>query len=151
VQHGLAAQLDFQQVIDLVGDKLREVFHTQDIGIRLYDRQNDLIHFAYEYEHGQRLTIPSTTLHGISRAVIQSRQPLVINQDLEKGAAAVGAAAIPGTDLGKSLAAVPILSGEKDWRDLLTTANTKTPSMILTADEYNGLKECGAGERPTFR
>ena len=37
VQQGLAAQLDFQGIIDLVGDKLREVLHTGDIGIRMYD------------------------------------------------------------------------------------------------------------------
>ena len=121
VQQGLAAQLDFQQVIDLVGDKLREVFNTQDIGIRLYDRQTDLIHYAYEYEHEQRLNIPSDSLHGVSRVVIQSRQPLVINQDIERAAAAIGAYAIPGTDLGKSLAAVPILIGEEATGVILLT------------------------------
>ena len=33
----MAAELDFQAIVDLVGDKLREVFHTGDIGIRWYD------------------------------------------------------------------------------------------------------------------
>src|SRR5688572_6307207 len=28
VQQGLATQLDFQTIIDLVGDQLREIFHT---------------------------------------------------------------------------------------------------------------------------
>ena len=37
VQEGMAAELDFQAIIDLVGDKLREVFDTGDIGIRWYD------------------------------------------------------------------------------------------------------------------
>ena len=32
IQQGLAAELDFQAIIDLVGDKLREVFDTEDIG-----------------------------------------------------------------------------------------------------------------------
>ena len=31
----MAAELDFQAIVDLVGDKLREVFDTGDIGISL--------------------------------------------------------------------------------------------------------------------
>ncbi len=37
IQEGMAAELDFQAIVDLVGDKLREVFNTGDIGIRWYD------------------------------------------------------------------------------------------------------------------
>ena len=57
IQEGMAAELDFQAIVDLVGDKLREVFNTGDIGIRWYDPKTNLIHFLYEYEHGVRLTI----------------------------------------------------------------------------------------------
>ena len=39
IQEGMAAELDFQAIVDLVGDKLREVFNTGDIGIRWYDRK----------------------------------------------------------------------------------------------------------------
>jgi hypothetical protein len=38
VQEGLAAQLDFQAIIDLVGDKIREIFKTRDMSIALYDK-----------------------------------------------------------------------------------------------------------------
>src|SRR5204862_7043469 len=55
IQEGMAAELDFQAIVDLVGDKLRQVFHTGDIGIRWYDPQSNLTHFLYEYEHGVRL------------------------------------------------------------------------------------------------
>src|SRR5205807_3511524 len=55
IQEGMAAELDFQEIIDLVGDKLREVFNTGDIGIRWYDPESNLTHFLYEYEHGVRL------------------------------------------------------------------------------------------------
>src|SRR5204862_4315520 len=33
IQQGLAAELDFQAIVNLVGDKLREVFATPDLGI----------------------------------------------------------------------------------------------------------------------
>ena len=37
IQQGMAAELDFQAIVDLVGDKLREVFKTGDLGILLGD------------------------------------------------------------------------------------------------------------------
>ncbi len=55
IQQGMAAELDFQAIVDLVGDKLREVFNTGDIGIRWCDEKTDLIHYLYQYEHGVRL------------------------------------------------------------------------------------------------
>ena len=42
IQEGMAAELDFQAIVDLVGDKLREVFDTGDIGIRWYDSKADM-------------------------------------------------------------------------------------------------------------
>ena len=45
----MAAELNFQAIVDLVGDKLREVLRTEDIGIRLTDPKTGLVHFLYEY------------------------------------------------------------------------------------------------------
>src|SRR5438132_9553159 len=56
IQQGLAAELDFQAIVDLVGDKLREVFDTRDLGITWYDEKADRLHRLYRYEHGGRLT-----------------------------------------------------------------------------------------------
>src|SRR5204862_2539409 len=44
IQEGMAAELDFQAIIDLVGDKLREVFKTGDIGIDWWDEKANLVH-----------------------------------------------------------------------------------------------------------
>ena len=56
IQQGIAAELDFQAIVDLVGDKLREVFDTGDIGIRWCDeRSRHASHYLYAYEHGKRL------------------------------------------------------------------------------------------------
>ena len=43
IQQGLAAELDFQAIVDLVGDKLREVFNTPDLGINWYDEKTNLL------------------------------------------------------------------------------------------------------------
>ena len=54
IQQGLAAELDFQAIVDLVGDKLREVFQTTpDLVISWYDEKTNLVHYLYEFEHGK--------------------------------------------------------------------------------------------------
>ena len=56
IQQGMAAELDFQAIVDLVGDKLREVLDTGDIGIALARRgRRASRHPLYLYEHGARL------------------------------------------------------------------------------------------------
>ncbi len=40
IQQGMAAELNFQSIVDLVGDKLRELFNTGDMSIRWRD-END--------------------------------------------------------------------------------------------------------------
>ena len=47
IQQGLAAEMDFQAIVDLVGDKLSEVLQTGDLGIRWYDERTNLIHHLY--------------------------------------------------------------------------------------------------------
>ena len=65
IQEGIAAELDFQAIVDLVGDKLREVFRTGNLGIRWYDPKTNLNHFLYEYEHGVRLEdVPEAAVGG---------------------------------------------------------------------------------------
>src|SRR5204862_3384303 len=55
IQQGLAAELDFQAIVDLVGDKLRGVFNTPDLGISWYEEKANLVHYLYTYEHSKRL------------------------------------------------------------------------------------------------
>ena len=52
VQQALAAELNMQGIYDAVGDKIREIFHHSDLGIRIYDPQTKLIHYPYVYEKG---------------------------------------------------------------------------------------------------
>ena len=57
IQEGMAAELDFQAIVDLVGDKLREVFNTGDIGIRR--PETNLIHFLYAIRAATACTPPT--------------------------------------------------------------------------------------------
>jgi GAF domain-containing protein/CheY-like chemotaxis protein len=112
IQQGIAAELNFQAIVDLVGDKLREVFNTGDIGIRWHDASSNLLHYLYEYEHGARLQIPSRPPGDSAtwRHLLQTRQPIVNNSRAESEA--MGIFTLPGTDASKSSLHVPIIGGD---------------------------------------
>ncbi len=109
IQQELAANLDLQSMINLVGDRLHAVFEGQDIGIRLYDPATNLLHYPYEYDHGQRLTIAPRKPGGLSAHVLATRQPFVANRDTQHLWAELGWTPLPGTTMSKSVAGVPIL------------------------------------------
>jgi PAS domain S-box-containing protein len=113
IQQGVAAELDFQAIIDLVGDKLREVFHSGEIGIRWHDPKENQIHFLYEYEHGKRLSIPSRPVSEspIWMKLTESRQPLVLNSPAEMQV--FGVQVISDTDVSKAMVSVPILGSDR--------------------------------------
>ncbi len=99
VQEGLASKLEMQAIIDLVGDKLRDVFNIHNVGIQLYDPQNDMIHYPYVIERGERFTIASRSPHGFRKHVIKTRRPIVINQNMERVSAEFGNPTMVGEDV----------------------------------------------------
>ncbi|HVF24771.1 MAG TPA: GAF domain-containing protein [Anaerolineales bacterium] len=113
IQQGLAAELDFQAIVDLVGDKLREVFNTPDLAINWHDAKANLMHYLYTYEHGKRLEISPRlpTPDGQFETMRQTRQPIIANNraDFER----LNIPLVPGTDLAKSLVSVPIISSDR--------------------------------------
>jgi GAF domain-containing protein/CheY-like chemotaxis protein/tetratricopeptide (TPR) repeat protein len=112
IQQGLAAELNFQAIIDLVGDKLRSILNTSEIGIRWYDEKTDLIHYLYEYEHGKRLSIPSASPKtAMWKKMMETHQPVILNTLEEMTSSGIGL--VPGTDQGKSMVNVPIISGDR--------------------------------------
>jgi len=113
IQQGVAAELDFQAIVDLVGDNLRVVFRTGDIGIRWHDPATDVLHYLYQYEHGVRQVVPPAppAPGGAWQRLSVTRQTLVMNSQAE--AAALGIGVIPGTDDSQSAVFVPILSGDR--------------------------------------
>jgi GAF domain-containing protein/CheY-like chemotaxis protein len=109
IQQGVSAELDFQAIVDLVGDKLREVLHTGDIGIRWFDTKNRLCHYLYEYEHGKRLpSVPPAPPRTGFDELIARREPVVFNTAAEMA----GGGTLPGTDPAKCAVLMPIVGSE---------------------------------------
>jgi GAF domain-containing protein/CheY-like chemotaxis protein len=115
VQAALAAELDIQGIYEAVGDKIREIFHQADVGIRIYDPETDMVHFPYMYENNQRLTIDPLVLteQGITFHVLHTRQSLLINENMEQEVKSYGSYLLPGTQSEKSLLMVPLITGDQ--------------------------------------
>jgi GAF domain-containing protein len=85
IQQGLASELEFEALVDMVGDKLREVFNSDNLSILFYDNENDLLEAPYVYNDGERL-FPSAWKPRSRKAVEQvaaNRQPLIWNTSAE--------------------------------------------------------------------
>ncbi len=113
VQQGMAASLDFQAIIDLVGDKLRELLKTANIGIRWYDAEANLVHYLYEFEHGRRIhPKPRTPTPGGSlERMIATRRPVIYGTPDEMRAD--GVVTLPGTEESRSALRVPIIGSDR--------------------------------------
>ena len=107
IQQGIAAELDFQAIVDLVGDKLREVLKTEDIGIRWVDMKTGLVHFLYEYEHGQRLQIRRHRHCRGGRAKRCARRSPRLSSIQRLNSWRSGVSVVPGTDQAVFLRVCP--------------------------------------------
>ena len=95
MQKALAGGLSLQGVYETVVDRVREVFHGADVGIRIYDpRQVSSTTRTRYYNDKKYTTIPSQPLgdKGFGAHVIRTRKTLVIDENLER---AVGPVRLP--------------------------------------------------------
>lgn len=112
VGEGLAKQLDYQSIIDLVGNKVREVFNAQILSISSYDEESDTIFHKYVVEKDQRFTYDhSIPIDLARRKIITTRSPLFFgtSQALLDEA---GGDILDG-EFPKSFMGVPIINNEK--------------------------------------
>ncbi len=113
IQEGIAGSLDFQSIIDLVGDQLRHVLRTDEIGIQWFDEETGLLHYPYMMEHGKRLEqAPLRPQEGGRWSILQrTRQPLIYGTPAEMEAA--GIRLQPGSDSSKTAIFVPIVGSDR--------------------------------------
>jgi GAF domain-containing protein/DNA-binding response OmpR family regulator len=80
VQNALADQIDMQAIVDVVGDKIREIFDAQSGYIALVDYDAQLIHFPYDFIDGKRAfnSPPFQLGTGMTSLVIERREPIML-------------------------------------------------------------------------
>lgn len=118
VQQGLSSKLDVQSIYELVGEKVRRIFNTQAVVISLYDPKSESAAFPYMYWKGERIYPEKQPLSGFSGYVIQNRETLFINENVNEVAQKYGSTLLAGDSFPKSLIAMPVLAGDQVYGSL---------------------------------
>jgi GAF domain-containing protein/DNA-binding response OmpR family regulator len=106
----LARQLDFDAIVDLVGERVGAIFDTRSVQIAFFDPGAGRISFPYSVEEGQRY--PSSDIaygEGLTSEVIRTRTPLHLRSAEESA----GHGAITFGLTTQSWLGVPILVGDR--------------------------------------
>ncbi|HKY55928.1 MAG TPA: GAF domain-containing protein, partial [Anaerolineales bacterium] len=117
VQQGLASELDFQEIVDLVGERIGENFNADTISVGMYNAERDWSVNLYYVDRGQRIPLADgpAPRPSLTSVVVDTRQPLLTGttEESEK----LGARRIPRVgeeeDKNESYLGVPIMVGEK--------------------------------------
>ncbi|HRI18114.1 MAG TPA: GAF domain-containing protein, partial [Burkholderiaceae bacterium] len=114
IQQGVAARLDFQGIVDLVGDRLCEVFASRDLFIRLLGADGLTLHGVYSIEHGKRLAGYSFAPHEESAwfRPMRAGRTLVCRHAADFAAFEMDEV-VEGTDMPLSGLFVPVMIGER--------------------------------------
>ncbi|HET8877084.1 MAG TPA: GAF domain-containing protein, partial [Casimicrobiaceae bacterium] len=113
IQQGMAKELNFQAIVDVVGDQLRRMFATGDMTIAWNDYKTATVRPLYVYEHGKRLTLPPRPYDAekpINRA-LRTGRPVVLGDRAAMDA--IGVTTLEGTDTSLSCVFVPVMVGER--------------------------------------
>ncbi len=113
VQEGLAKELDIQAIYDLVGDRIRNLFDAQVVGIATFDHDKQTEHIQYLIEKGERYYPAPLPLNILRKHLIQTKEKILINKNFEEVAATFGVKKLPGTELPRSALYVPLVIGDK--------------------------------------
>ncbi len=113
IQQGMAGSLDFQGIVDLVGDKLRAELDNPT-SASAGSTPPPTRSLRVTFEHGRRLPIGRRRRARPARRrgnMIETRQPHVFNTIAEQFAAGIGT--VPGTDQALSMIYVPIIGRDR--------------------------------------
>ena len=122
VQDGLAQNLDMQAMYDLVGDKIQEIFDAQVVDIGILDTDARLIRFPYTIERGVRFPDEPIEVIGIRKHVLETREPLVLNENASERAMELGQPGAIQGEPAKSSLFVPLVVGG-DARGVISLQN----------------------------
>ena len=108
VSREISRSLDLSGLTQLVGEQIRSVFKADIAYVALLNEADGVIHFPYTY--GETLD-PISKSEGLTGRIIDSGEPLLLNQNVDQEAEALGASLI-GT-LARSYLGVPIIVESK--------------------------------------
>jgi PAS domain S-box-containing protein len=112
VQEAIAGELDARAIYDAVGDRIRDVFDAQVVSIATFDEATGLAHYPYLIERDERLQAEPRPLAGFAKHVLETREPLLLTENLEVESERYGSQIVAG-EMPKSVLFVPLVAGGK--------------------------------------
>ena len=112
VQEGLVREMNIQAIYDLVGNRICNLFDTQTVIIRTFDHRTQMEHWQYAIEKGQRLYSNPRPLIWANKLLIQTKQPLLINENYLETAQKYGGTGVSKGLPPKSALFVPMIVGD---------------------------------------
>ena len=110
VQDAIAGELDQLAIYAQVGDLIEDIFDAHSLSIATYDEATQLLSFPYLVERGKRFEVDPIPTMGFRRHVLETAEPLLINEDLEAAAERYGNPVLAG-ELPMSVLYVPMFEG----------------------------------------
>jgi signal transduction histidine kinase len=154
ISKALVSQLEFDALIDLVGEQMKETFKADIVYVALHDLDSNMLNFPY-YFGDKPHTRPFG--NGITEKIILNKEPLLINQNLDeayhkmkaekKGEMVESYLGVPIMAGGKSIGVISVQSKEQknrfDENDmrLLTTIAANVGVAMQNAESYQKMRE----------
>ena len=126
----LSAKIDLPELIRTVGEKMRETFRADIVYVALLDEAARLIRFPYA--HGDDFT-PLQPGEGLTGKIIETGQPLLLNESVDAAADALGATqvgtkaasylGVPIMVRGRAIGVISVQSTQQEGRFTLADQN----------------------------
>ncbi len=129
ITQALSTQLDTAQLIRLVGDQVRDVFHAEIAYVSVLDRERMILNFPYT--HGEEVESRPFG-EGLTSQIIRTGQPLLINEDMAGNSNRLGV-----QNMGRRAASylgVPIPSGGEAL-GVISVQTTEEEGRFTSADQ----------------
>jgi len=116
VQEGILAKKDVQEIYELVGEKIREVFDAQVVGICTFNHENSTEHFHYLFEDDQLHEVPTRPIDNLRKRLISTGELILINENADDAWREITGeepTVAEGTKPTKSALYVPMAAGDR--------------------------------------
>jgi signal transduction histidine kinase/DNA-binding response OmpR family regulator/ligand-binding sensor domain-containing protein len=126
VSRALSEHLEFEDLIQMVGNQLRDLFDANIVYVALLDQASQMINFPYQ--HGD-VILPLPMGQGLTSKIIETKRPILINREVDKRYEQLGIS--HQGKLAASYLGVPIPSGQ----DVIGVLSVQSTEVVNRFDE----------------
>jgi GAF domain-containing protein len=153
ISRALVSQLEFDKLIELVGEQMRETFKADIVYLAVHDRKTNMLNFPYYYGDNAE---PRPFGNGITEKIILKKEPILINQNLDdaylklkaekKGKMVESYLGVPIMAGSNSIGVISVQSKEQENRfnendlRLLTTIAANVGVAMQNAEAYQKMR-----------